>query len=1051
MKTNKILLFSLAAAMMASCADDEFTTNNGINGNEGVSGKLVEAGLLGVGLNEGNADTRAYNPEGKFVWMPAALENDGSLTTNRLNAKIGLCWTGVANDGFGAVETADQKVYTNYEYEHVGWLDVKAKSPKADPCDAKLLVNGAYIKGEGKPEANFEGIAYTGGRWNKYYDTKTTGKYSSNSEWADREEEYSGDLDLARGIFSTKNASVFEGEYLAYYPYTNAFTKGQIVANEPTTFTVDQTADRYAAASDVAFSIGYIDNYVGGNAASGISAKTLSGFLIAKLYNYAAAKAPEAKNIKTVIFYSEEQGILYKQDLNAKACVDALKAGDLGAGTNLYYTANPLFHETTNAIVANLCKTGENPVENFAVEGVEDEPTTADDYAWVALPVLPQNISDLKVILIDTDDKSCELSMPTGAVAPNKALIKEINLAECEFIPEYLVVDEASFLSAMNKIKENGATGTTEDANKVKLLKDITLTFDAAKNPAIEPYVGSGKYTGEYNSLFFDKNIKIYSACGAKLTVAADTKMHIKNLATAVVTSATPVLTIDVPVVIEGAGCCGDKVGKLSIGGAQSIAQPCTVVMTKNVENYGTLVLGNNAKGNTEVTIKGTLTNKYDTDAVNRLKTRDAATVYLVGGHTSGTSDITIQKVINENEVYSRATAVDIWTGNDVQWFANNNVTADKRIVTATITTLENKGLVEIGDRTLINVNTSLQNEIAVSVIDIIGDGHSATDGRLDVKGTSANEGTVDNKGVVNFTGSSLDNNGLFIDQLSGQVGGKLVDNGTATGTTTKVYGDKTYSTDLGKAGIYVSQVATVDRMAFTLSDVVEEPSTVIIEILGCDEQFYNLEDFEKNMENKDVYINADKQIAFKSFNAEGVTESCFGHCVTVLANNTLLVTDGTLKTIKDVKVEKEGIFNVRASKDGKEVKVTIGQDLINEGTTNHTAQLLTVNNDLKNTGKFKSDSAFVVINDVTTSGSGSEFDSNGTPNSVKGNFTQDGGEVTFAMKTTTQIDGTFACQAGKFEREGLNGGIQYRATVNVGELGATNGTTSTAWPTQYK
>lgn len=44
--------------------------------------------------------------------------------------------------------------------------------------------------------------------------------------------------------------------------------------------------------------------------------------------------------------------------------------------------------------------------------------------------------------------------MPTGAVAPNKALIEEINLAECEFIPEYLVVDEASFLSAMNKIKE---------------------------------------------------------------------------------------------------------------------------------------------------------------------------------------------------------------------------------------------------------------------------------------------------------------------------------------------------------------------------------------------------------------------------------------------------------------------------------------------------------------------------------------------------------------------------------------------------------------------
>lgn len=1060
MKTNKFLLVSLAAAMMAGCADDEFVTNSGINGNEELKGKLVEAGLLGVGRSEGDAQTRAYNPNGSFVWMPSELASDGFLTADRLNQKIGLCWTGVAKDGYGAVQVADQKVYTNYKYEHVGWLDVKAEEPKVDPCNDELLLNGAYIKGEGTPEASFEGSYSTEGRWNKYYYDATHGKYTSDSEWAGKADDYSGDLDLARGVFATKNASVFEGEYLAYYPYTNDFTKGQIVAHEPTTFAVNQAADKYATASDVAFSIGLVEDYKGGSAASGLKAKTLSGFLIAKLYNYDAVNATD-KKIKSVVFYSESQGILYKQDLNAKACVDALKGNDLGNGTGLYYTGSgALFSETTNAVVANLFN-GDAPC--FTVKGTADEPA-ADDYAWVALPVLPQTINDLRVILIDDEDKSCDMVMTSGAIKPNSALIKEINLATCEFKNEYLAVDEASFLSAMEKIKgvtvDNntiaGSTAKKFDANKVKLLRDITLTF---KGDAVAPYVGKDKYAGIYNSLFFDKNIQIYSACNAKLIVAADTKMHIKNLATKVEDGETPILTIDVPVVVEGAGCCGNLVGKLSVGGAQGIAQPCHVVMTKNVENFGTLALGNNAKGNTIVEIEGTLTNKFDSYATDRRKTTDAAVVYLLGGLEGGTSDasITINKVVNENNIYSRANAVDIWTKDDVQWF-QATTSAATRVVNTNIPTLENKGLVEIGENTMITVATKLDNSEAASIIDIIGKGYSAKDGRLDVKGTSANKGTIDNKGVVNFTASSLVNEGLFIDQLSGQVGGKLINNGTTTETTTKTYGEKTYSTDLGVKGIYVSQVATVDRMAFILSDVVEEPSTVIIEVLGCDQAFYNFENFKKNMTDKDVYINANgKQIAFKSYKTVDsksvLTENCFGHCVTVLGGNTLLVTDGVLNTEEDVKVEKGAFFNVRdlavsfnGNKD-QEVKVVVGNDLINEGTVTHTANLLTVTRDLKNAKNFTSKNNFVVNGNVETAG---KFDSDGKDNLVKGNFTQSAGEVTFAMNTTTKIEGTFACNAGTFEREGLNGSAQYRATVNVGNLGATNGQTSTAWPTQY-
>lgn len=60
-------------------------------------------------------------------------------------------------------------------------------------------------------------------------------------------------------MFRTNNAAVFEGEYLAYYPYTKAFTKGQILANLPQTFTVDVQKDKYAAALTLYSALAILD------------------------------------------------------------------------------------------------------------------------------------------------------------------------------------------------------------------------------------------------------------------------------------------------------------------------------------------------------------------------------------------------------------------------------------------------------------------------------------------------------------------------------------------------------------------------------------------------------------------------------------------------------------------------------------------------------------------------------------------------------------------------------------------------------------------------
>lgn len=1044
MKTNKILLFSLAAAMMAGCADDEYIINNGVNGgSEGLNGKLVKAGLLGVARDNGDAETRVYSPEGQFVWMPSYVNStNGDLGSQRLNQKIGLCWTGRNLEGdYGAVDVLDQKVYTNYEYEHVGWLDELAGEPKVDPCVENKLLNGAFIVGEGEPEANYAGTYNSDGRWNKYYYGPKQGQYNSTGD-----AQSSGTLRLDKGVFRTNNAAVFEGEYLAYYPYTKAFTKGQILANLPQTFTVDVQKDKYAAASDSLFSIGYIRHYAGGSSASGLNAKTLNGFLIAKLYNKDTNVSSADKKIKKVIFYTEDvNGIVYRQDLDAAKCVEDLKDGVLDSKDGELFFQNGT-KVTTNALVANMA-TGMLEGATIAAD------TELDKAIWVALPVLPQNIKGLNVILIDDQDKSCTISMTEkGKISSNGVQQVEINLNECTFINEYLAVDERSFISAMAKIKESGSRSTDKAANKVKLLRDIELTL----GDNVADYKGNGKYMGEYNSLFFDRNITIYSNANAKLTLKSGTKMHIKNLATAITgVDNTPVLTVNVPMVIEGTECCGQKVAKLSIGGARNVAQTCTVVLNKGIENRGTLALGNNAEGYSSISIKGGLKNVYDSYVGTRGLTTDAATVYLLGGHTSGNASISIDEVENDGNIYSWASAVDIWTGPDVQKFADDN-TGSTRVVNSTIGTLVNNNVVEIGERTLMTVGSKFENN-ADALVKTYGRSYSETDGRLDVKATSSvNAGVMDNNGVVNFTGTNMKNCGLFIDQLNGQVGGKYVDNGTGTGCE-MAYDGLTYKTDLSVEGIYVSKVATKERMQFALTDAVESNSVNVLEILDCDGSYYNLAvvDPKDILKDKDVYINADtKTITFKSWeqgeNGRVAVANSFGHCVTVRNGNTLQVMDGLLSTVNNVFVETNANFIPKAKNEADKSEITIGGNLENAGTTTHGADILIIKQNLNNLADatFKSNKNFNVEGNVATFGT---FDSKGAENKVVGNFTQDdvNSSTTFAPQTTTTINGTFACFAGSFERLGLNGGNNYRATVNVGKLGATDGTTTTAWPTE--
>lgn len=714
------------------------------------------------------------------------------------------------------------------------------------------------------------------------------------------------------------------------------------------------------------------------------------------------------------------------------------KNNNLGNGSDLYeVTAN---QKTSHSIYANL---NEGANEYATVTAATEKQTTP---VPVYFPVLSQEVSDLQIILINENDQTAivETNDVKKVFTPNGNCVTEINLDDYAFTNTYVAVDEETFISAMSKIKSNGAA--TPAWNTIKLLNDVTL---ANVNKTQYPYVG------DYNTLFFNKNIRVESEFDAKLTVASGQELYIKS------ENADATFDINVDVVIEGMGCCGSTVGKLSVGGKQKVISN---VKFAKVTNHGALALGNVADVASNIRIEE-LENMYDEWAVDKSKLTDAASLFFLGNTDS---KITIGTLNNQGTVIAKPSTVgkpdatDSWT---------EKVTSsvygplNARVINVTIANLVNQvgkgvtkdlwngGKITVEENAIITVNNDLKNNSAEALIDVNGQSKSATDGRLDVKGTSANIGTIDNTGVINFTSSNLDNKGLFIDQTSGQVGGKMINNnpGTEGTVTTKYYAgtDKYYTTDLGYEGIYVSQVSTVERMAFVLSDAVEYPSTVIVEILGCDTYFYNLSDYKNDLKEKDVFVNSPKQIAFKAYKAGTpvvLEEKAFGHCVEVFDGSTLVVKDGILSTINNVTVNAGANFNAFVSSDNyPETTVEVGGTLINKGNTTHTAKLLKAAN-IKNEGTLLSKSTFEVVNDIVTSGT---FTSEGTDNTAL-NFTEKAGQVTFAAQTTTTITGTFNCFGGTFDRLGLDGTSQYRATVNVNELGVIEGTTSTAWPTEF-
>lgn len=1077
---KKSLFFTLAAASLLISCSDELITNVETSSQNGVNGKLVKAGLLSASRVNEEA-TRGYSALGTFQWMPE-VDNDltsptaGYVTKGYL--QLGLCWTGVnnADPSLGARTAANENVYTNYLFEHVGWLDKDADVPEVEECSDNFIDNGAFINGftipgySSLPYADmwdWTGVSHPE-RWSVYYHIVdgtvkvTYGTYDSGSK----------DLNLGSGLFYTQNSTVFEGEYLVYFPYTSAFTKGQILAWEPKTYNYDQKYDIYQNLDKYTFSLGRMAQYEGGQQGASFRMANLAGYANVRLTNSNSATMPTGDfEIKEVILYSKSGGIIYEQEVDAAKAVAACQAGALTK--NVLSTTDKL--QKSNTIFATLENTAATPATEYA--------TIADgETEKIILPVLPQIVDDLELILVNSAGKSYRKFLGSTEFKSNEAVNIDVTLdaSGVVFDNNYYVVDQNTFCNAWNNINANG-TG------RMYVLNDIELTDGCAH---------SGVHT-------FGQNINIDSECanGVSITFKAGTTADATHSIYATTADKTLTFTNKVDLVVEGKGCCGNYKAILNLGKDKKETIKVNGVLT----NHGEV----NVKSENGTLVVADFENAYDQWAIAKDKYAGCALVTFQKADTK--LNATIATFNNNGGNVKIAPTVPTSPASRTMTLNIDNLTntgmLKKGVTVATATTDIVGGNIEVGQCALVNVkNLSNVNEWSNLKVGI-NSGYSTIEGRVDISGTSVNEGTIDNGGVMNFD-KSLDNNGIFIDQQNAQVGISRVDCATAplanNDNITRYYQgihktENQYVTDRATEGIYVARVNTVGRMAFVLADAVVSKSAQVVEITGlAGATTFNVAEYAQDLQKYDVRVDDVNEVTFTSHkNIASVDTNVagyFANCLDVIKSKVILkngllkaknvtleknakldAQGGTLATASTVTIDIDLTLEESAQADfantssvtvgnnvtiGKSAKlnaksnvtnVNINNNLIvkTNGTADFDNKTLTVGNLAEIAGKFDSSNATAyTIKTVDVKSTGT-FDSNGGANTVTGNFTT-AGTTSFAALTSTLIKGDFAATAGTFEREELAGNAGSRATVNVeGSVSHTGATTTTAWPTK--
>lgn len=767
MRTKYLLMALAVPALFTACADDDFLTASQGHGSE-VDGQLIELGEdFAIGLNRGGdaADTKTAwhykvgDKEILYSWLPAFVTEGSNLTVQEEN--IGFAWRG---------EVGDSKVRTNYKFTLDGFLQNGQTAPKTIVCDNQVAVLNGYTF----PRGTDGSITLTDESSTKKlvlqeYDATTKAMKTSSTykltyasgdytlEGAKVTTVANGLLDntklaekdpyVRNGIFTTDNSTVFKGEYIVYFPYNPEFAEiDYLPAVSPTEFTQDVTnhANRTAHLAGKTFGYGTATIKEGGSMAESFNTKNLSGIPIFNVKNSSEGNV----TVQKLIFVDEGEGA---KGFIKQVGLDASKIAAGATGTNLYVAGTEVYEPT---LVLNLVKNG-------AAGSVISANGDPQQYTMAALPT-----KLVKPVLYIMNEKGmcCRKELEKKDIPAGAGVMYNVEITKDDKFDQALAVDTKTFIERVI------AAGKGTTAATVNVLGNITLDPEAKVtmgNNNMAALKNQFDLNGNGNSLYINNDVTINGT--GTITIPADLNILIKA-------TGKKTLTIKNPVVIEGAGCCGNKPGLLMVTAPTN--GEGTVVFDGAVENYGEMWLANNAEttSKTKVVFNNTVVNGIDEETVNE---DNAGKIYCAGLFTGNSSVEFNGKVTNEGELNIQPSIKLIDDGQEFpygqtagEFYPNHKINS----VVVSAQSIDNNGEIVVDKYTTLNVAGAVANKGAITVNTANKDGEESVDGRLEIaNGASvANSGVVENFGVINNRGSLTNNDAEadIIDHIGSQFGG---------------------------------------------------------------------------------------------------------------------------------------------------------------------------------------------------------------------------------------------------------------------------------------
>lgn len=501
---KKFLLAALAIPMAFTACTDDFGANETVIKETYVDGDKIHLGddfvLTGTRADvEGESRSAWVTGNGtRFYWIPKDELNQ-SLTTYNSSTD----WALYTKDAIGLCYVNNAEILTNYKFDHDGWVAVDELGQYKN--DVWKCVEG--IRYYDRNYLRFDGLQYQDVTIDNIENNKTLDAVhgilskevssqklkadKSGLESLDKENKYD-ELNLSRAIFKTEEKTIFKGEYIAYYPWSNAMLEaGNVTAVSPVKMVYESGdyTDRVNALNKYMFACGWVGTIEGGVEVAEMKLQNISKLMTLKLD---LDNSTEYYKLLLLDPSSEEGNFINKMELTT----DQVKASNY-SGTTI---------QTSQTVMIDF---------NTSIEDWSG--SYYNDYATVYVPTFKTEIPAGMLVLAVKKDGTAVYYKTTETFAHGSGLATQVTdyVLDMDSYQYDVVTNEAELLAANASASKKSIllVGKIElNDNGVVLKKNLVGHINGVKVGELVLPASDEEYSITAQEISFDCNVTVEAA-----------------------------------------------------------------------------------------------------------------------------------------------------------------------------------------------------------------------------------------------------------------------------------------------------------------------------------------------------------------------------------------------------------------------------------------------------------------------------------------------------------------------------------------------------------